>query len=80
MQCLNCNNEVKEQFCPICGQKTSTHRFSFSHIFNNGVLNGIFNVNKSLFYTLKELFTRPGHSIREYIQGKRIRHFNALAY
>jgi len=78
MQCLNCNNPVKENFCPSCGQKTSTRRFSFAYIFDNGVLNGIFNVNKSFFFTLKELFTRPGHSIREYIQGKRIRHINAF--
>ena len=79
MQCLNCNNSVKENFCPNCGQKTSTHRFSFSYIFDNGVLNGIFNVNKSFFFTIKELFIRPGHSIREYIQGKRIRHINAFS-
>lgn len=79
MQCLNCNNSVKENFCPICGQKTSTHRFSFSYIFDTGILNGIFNINKSFFFTLRELFTRPGHSIREYIQGKRIKHFNAFS-
>ena len=79
MQCLNCNNAVQENFCPICGQKTSTHRFSFSSIFDQGVLNGIFNVNKSFFFTIKALFTRPGHSIRDYIQGRRIRHINAFS-
>ncbi len=79
MQCLNCSNSINENFCANCGQKTSTHRFSFKYIFDNGVLNGIFNVNKNFFFTLKELFTRPGHSIREYIQGKRIRHIDAFS-
>ncbi|SEP67059.1 Protein of unknown function [Hyunsoonleella jejuensis] len=79
MRCLNCNSLVTANFCPNCGQKTSTKRFSFNHIFENGVLSGIFNVNRSLLYTLKELFTRPGHSIRDYIQGKRIKHINSFS-
>ena len=29
-------------------------------------------------YTAKQLFTRPGHTIREYIAGKRIRHFRPI--
>jgi hypothetical protein len=29
-------------------------------------------------YSLKQLATRPGHSIREYLEGKRARHFNAF--
>ena len=39
-------------------------------------MHGIFHFDKGLLYTIKELFTRPGHSIREYIQGKRVKHFN----
>jgi hypothetical protein len=70
MKCLNCNNTIDKNFCNICGQKTSTHRFSIKHILDAGILNGIFMINKGFFFTIKELFTRPGHSIREYINGK----------
>ncbi|CAL2094311.1 conserved membrane protein of unknown function [Tenacibaculum sp. 190524A02b] len=78
MKCLNCNNDVEENFCQICGQKVSTHRFSLKYLFDKGILNGVFMINKGLFYTLKELLTRPGHSIREYINGKRVKHLNAF--
>jgi len=79
MKCLNCSNPIEKKFCNICGQKTSTHRFSIKHILDVGILNGIFTINKGFFFTLKELFTRPGHSIREYINGKRVKYFNAFS-
>lgn len=75
-KCLNCNNETNGKFCSNCSQTTSTHRFSLSHVFKHDFIHGIFHFDKGFFYTVKELFTRPGHSIREYVQGKRIKHFN----
>jgi len=74
--CLNCNKEIVEKFCSNCSQATSTHRFSLSHVFQHDFIHGIFHFDKGFFYTVKELFTRPGHSIREYVQGKRVKHFN----
>lgn len=74
--CLNCNTEISGKFCSNCGQPASTHRFSLAHVFQHDFIHGVFHFDKGFFYTLKELFTRPGHSIREYVQGKRIRHFN----
>ncbi len=35
------------------------------------ILNSIFQLNSGLLFTLKELFTRPGHSIKAFIEGKR---------
>jgi len=77
--CLNCNEETIGKFCSNCNQATSTHRFSLSHLFNHDLIHGIFHFDKGFFYTIKELFTRPGHSIREYVQGKRAKHFNYFA-
>jgi hypothetical protein len=77
--CLNCNDEIIGQFCSNCSQATSTHRFSLSHVFKHDFIHGIFHFDKGFFYTIKELFTRPGHSIREYVQGKRANHFNYFA-
>lgn len=77
--CLNCNNEIEGKFCSNCSQSTSTHRFSLSHVFQHDFIHGIFHFDKGFFYTIKELFTRPGHSIREYVQGKRTKHFNYFA-
>jgi len=80
IKCLNCGNNVENNFCSNCGQKTATRRFSLKYILNKGFINSFLMIDKGFFYTLKELLTRPGHSIREYIQGKRVRHFNAFSF
>ena len=77
--CLNCNEEITRKFCSNCSQSTSTHRFSLSHVFKHDLIHGIFHFDKGFFYTIKELFSRPGHSIREYVQGKRTKHYNYFA-
>jgi len=74
--CLNCNKVITGKFCDNCSQSASTHRFSLTHVFQHDFIHGIFHFDKGFFYTIKELFTRPGHSIREYVQGKRVKHFN----
>jgi hypothetical protein len=78
-KCLSCDIETVGKYCSNCSQSTSTHRFSISHIFKHDFIHGIFHFDKGFFYTLKELFTRPGHSVREYIEGKRVKHFNYFA-
>ena len=74
--CLNCNDEISGKYCSNCSQATSTHRFSLSHVIKHDFIHGIFHFDKGFFYTIKELFSRPGNSIREYVQGKRTKHFN----
>jgi ribosomal protein L32 len=75
-ECKNCGNEINSQqkFCPNCGQKTDTHHINF-HFLIHELQHGIFHVDKGILFTIKELFVRPGHSIREYINGKRKSHF-----
>jgi hypothetical protein len=36
----------------------------------------MWHVDKGILFTLKQLFTRPGHGIREYIEGKRVGYFS----
>lgn len=79
-KCLNCSNVVENNFCPAWGQKASTHRYSLEHFFVHDLVHGVFHFDKGFFYTLKELFTRPGHSIREFIEGKRTNHFNYFSF
>ncbi|MBO0951601.1 DUF3667 domain-containing protein [Fibrella forsythiae] len=44
------------------------------------IQHGILHVDRGFFFTIKELFTRPGDSIREYIEGKRVDHFKPVAF
>lgn len=75
-QCLNCGSTVADAFCSHCGQSSKTHRFKISHLLSHDFLEGLFHLHISIVYTIRQLFTRPGHAIREYVEGKRIRHIN----
>lgn len=74
--CLNCDHELQGNFCTHCGQSAKTHRFTLNHVFTQDFLRVILFIHKGFFFTIKELFTRPGHSAREYINGKRVSHLN----
>lgn len=74
--CLNCGKQVAEKFCANCGQKASVHRYSFRHFIEHDLIHGIWHVDNGILFTIRELFTRPGHSIREFISGKRVGYFS----
>ena len=74
--CLNCSNAVTENFCGSCGQKTTVHRYSFKHFIEHDLIHGIWHVDNGILFTIRELFTRPGHSIREFNNGKRVGYFS----
>jgi hypothetical protein len=77
--CLNCHQDIIDKFCSNCGQKASVHRYSVKHFVEHDLIHGIWHVDKGLLFTIKELFTRPGHSVREYLQGKRVNYFNFIS-
>jgi len=79
LTCKNCNNKYQGYFCNICGQSSRTNKINFRYLLNE-IQNSIFSVNGGIFYTIKELFKRPGSSLREFIEGKRVRHFKPVAY
>ncbi|PST83168.1 hypothetical protein C7T94_11245 [Pedobacter yulinensis] len=76
--CLNCATHLTETYCPKCGQKSTTHRYSIKHFVEHDFVHGVWHVDRGLLFTVKQLFTRPGHSVREYIQGKRVNYFSFI--
>lgn len=79
MKCKNCGNVANESYCPYCAQKTKVDRITFKSLLEE-FSDTIFQVNKGFLYTVKELFIRPGHTIREYLDGKRKNHFKPIAF
>ncbi|MGV0754726.1 DUF3667 domain-containing protein [Empedobacter brevis] len=77
--CKNCNNNFNGNFCNFCGQSSHIHKINF-HFVIHEIQHSIFHVDGGIFYTIKELFKRPGNSIREYIDGKRVKHFKPVTY
>ena len=39
-----------------------------------------FQVNRGLLFTIKEFFTKPDYSIRQFLKGKRKQHFKPLVF
>lgn len=74
--CLNCTAPLTHNYCPHCGQKSSTHRYSIPHFLEHDLVHGVWHVDKGVLFTIVALFTRPGHGVREFIQGKRVNYFS----
>lgn len=79
MSCMNCGQEAAGNFCSHCGQSTKIARVTVSN-FLSDLSDSVFQINRGLFFSLKELFVRPRHSIREYLSGKRKNHIKPIAY
>ena len=77
--CRNCGHQFHGNFCNSCGQSSHTHDINIHYVVHE-IQHGIIHIDRGFFFTIKELFTRPGNSIREYIEGKRVDHFKPLAF
>ncbi len=76
--CLNCGQEVSNNFCSVCGQSTATHRLSIKHFVLHDLVHSIWHVDRGIFFTLKEVLISPGYAALEYIRGKRAGRFPIL--
>jgi len=76
--CKNCDNNFEGNFCNHCGQAADTHKVTMHFIWHD-LQHGLFHFDNGIFYTIKQLLTRPGNTIREFIDGKRVRHFKPLS-
>lgn len=77
-QCKNCAAELSGKYCSNCGQTADTHKLNFHYMWHD-IQHGLLHFDKGIFYSVKELYTRPGHSIREFLNGKRVKHFKPLS-
>lgn len=76
--CKNCGNVFEGNYCNNCGQKADVHPINLSFIAHD-LQHGLFHIEGGIFYSIRELFKRPGHSIREYIEGKRVYHYSPIS-
>lgn len=78
-RCLNCGNEVTDNYCEKCGQSTDTSRIT-PILLVEELQYGLLHINKGLLYTVKELLVRPGATIRNYLAGKRIEYVKPFLF
>jgi hypothetical protein len=72
--CKNCRSKFEGNFCSHCGQAANTHKLTM-HFILHDLQHGLLHVDHGIFYTIKQILTRPGHTIREFINGERVKHF-----
>lgn len=77
--CKNCNHHFKGNFCPHCGQSAKVEAIGVKY-FLHDIPHSVFHIDKGFFYTFRELLFRPGKTLREYLAGKRVKHFRPFAY
>jgi hypothetical protein len=75
--CKNCETAFEGNFCNNCGQSANTHDINWHYAWHD-IQHGIFHVDKGLLYTMGQLYSRPGAAIREFIEGKRVKHFKPI--
>lgn len=86
--CRNCGHPVKENYCPACGQRTTTRRLSWGSFVESVTstfigdeaygLRGI-NMRKGAVMTWLAVLIRPHRVIPEFIEGRRRKYFNPVA-
>jgi hypothetical protein len=79
VNCKNCNAELTDQYCARCGQKADIRRITWGQILHF-IPHALFHVNRGFVFTMKELFIRPGYTVKEYIDGKRVSFSNPIMY
>lgn len=79
-RCLNCGAafEGPAIFCSHCAQRTDTGRISL-HDVGRDLLQTFVNVERGPLAFAWALLTRPGAVAREYVDGKRRRHYGPFA-
>ena len=77
--CLNCRSELGGKYCSVCGQKSATQRITFARFIEHDLVHGLMHLDRGVIYTAKTLLFDPGRTAREYLNGKRVRHYSIFA-
>lgn len=78
MKCKNCNHKIKDKFCSKCGHPAKIERIDSRYISQQ--VQHLWNIEKGLLYTVKELAIRPGNAIREFIVEDRKKYVQPIMF
>ena len=86
--CRNCGHEIDHNYCPACGQRTTTDRLTWASLVDSVSstfigdeaygLRGI-NMRKGAVMTWLAILIHPYVSVSEFILGHRRKYFNPVA-
>jgi hypothetical protein len=77
-QCKNCNHEFIGEYCNLCGQKVM-NRLTIRSTWDL-IVDDVFEVNRGLLYTLKELWINPGKVSLDFVHGNTKKYYSPIKY
>jgi Protein of unknown function (DUF3667) len=78
-KCINCNEEIQNNFCSHCGQRTDVKRITFREGWNDFWAR-IYGFDGMFPRTLRDLTVRPGKVAMLFIEGNRARYYGPVGY
>jgi hypothetical protein len=80
--CQNCGAPFAsgQKFCGACGQRTNIGPQLSMRDIGHDLVHAITHADHSIFALIRALVTRPGHVARDYVEGRRKRHFGPFAF
>ncbi len=78
-RCLNCNNNISNNFCSFCGQKSNITKLNLFTIIKLS-LKAITDLDNSLLRTFFDISTKPGRAISDYTAGQRVKYYNPIGF
>ena len=79
--CNNCQAPLAsaQQFCGACGQRAPTNRLTL-HDIGHDLLHAVTHADHSVLSLVAELAINPGNVARDFVSGRRKRHFGPFAF
>jgi hypothetical protein len=77
--CKNCSEHFDSKYCPFCGTASEIIRIDKHYVLHE-LQHGILHFEKGFLYTVRELITNPGNSIRNFINGERSKHYKPIGF
>lgn len=79
LNCTNCGASLQGTFCHGCGQKHIEGGLTWQEVWHE-VVEKVFNIERGLGLTIKELTVAPGKITSDYLRGVRKRYMSPLQY
>jgi len=76
--CKKCGKRFEGDYCSNCGHPERLRRINFGYVTNE--ITSVLNFEKGFLFTVKELFFRPGKSIRTFISEDRNRLMKPMVF
>ncbi|MGF7081106.1 DUF3667 domain-containing protein [Mucilaginibacter sp. UYCu711] len=80
MACTNCGHNLKENFCPYCGEKRFDKKNLTVKHFTEETFEGFLHLDNKFLSSLKLLFTKPGLLSLDHVEGRQTRHMKPIAF